>query len=55
MHNRFCKSIEIKNIRIYFQQKKPRFMFIIWGIGLDAIVQREDGIYVFPITALKDK
>lgn len=33
---------------------KPKFMCIICGVGIDAIIQRPDGIYVIPITALKN-
>lgn len=33
---------------------KPKFMAIICGISLDAVVRRADGIYLFPITALKN-
>lgn len=32
---------------------KPKFMCIICGL-YDAVIKRPDGIYVFPITALKD-
>ena len=34
-------------------KKKPKFMCIISGLN-EAIVKRPDGIYVIPITALKN-
>ena len=32
---------------------KPKFMAIVCGLA-DAVIRREDGIYIIPITALKD-
>lgn len=33
---------------------KPKFMAVICGVGIDAIIKRQDGIYLLPITALKN-
>ncbi len=46
----------IKNLKKFYSlaSVKPKFMAIICGVGLDAIVRRDDGIYLFPITALKN-
>lgn len=41
--NKFYKSVEIK----------PKFMAILCGI-CNVVYKREDGIYVLPITSLKN-
>lgn len=49
-------DIAAQNLNKFYElaEVKPKFMAIICGIGLDAVVRRSDGIYLFPITALKN-
>ena len=43
-----------ENLKKFYEmaEVKPKFMCIICGL-YNAVVKRNDGIYVFPITALK--
>ena len=48
---------ELSEIRDFFvsknARKKPSFLCVVYGVGSDAY-RREDGVYVIPITALRN-
>ena len=49
------EELAAKNLKRFYDsaEVKPKFMCIICGL-YDAVVKRPDGIYVLPITALKN-
>lgn len=50
--NKIDEAVESLNRFYNLAEVKPKFMCVICGL-YDAVVKRPDGIYVFPITALK--
>ena len=50
--NKIEEAVESLNRFYNLAEVKPKFMCIICGL-YDAVVKRPDGIYIFPITALK--
>ena len=52
--NMIDEAVENLNKFYAMAEVKPKFMAVVCGIGIDAVVRRKDGIYVFPITALKN-
>ena len=50
--NKFEEAVESLDRFYNLAEVKPKFMCVICGL-YDAVVKRPDGIYVFPITALK--
>ena len=50
--NKIEEVVESLNRFYNLAEVKPKFMCVICGL-YDAVVKRPDGIYVFPITALK--
>lgn len=50
--NKIDEAVESLNRFYNIAEVKPKFMCVICGL-YDAVVKRPDGIYVFPITALK--
>lgn len=50
--NKIEEAVESLNRFYNLAEVKPKFMCVICGL-YDAVVKRPDGIYIFPITALK--
>lgn len=49
------EELAIRKLKKFYDiaEIKPNSMSVIYGVG-DQIKQRDDGIYVFPLTALKE-